>query len=129
MHPLKGQRKGVKYGRGVKYSVTPVSLQKSYSTDILHKRQTDLVKSKLAIMSKQCVYVKVENEEMSLHLKNFFVIFHSAFLKPSFFYWFQIGCCVAVLLKPLYLSHFRKHDQKIPMAPQKVLQAFEKPFS
>ena len=25
MHPLKDQREGVKYGRGVKYGVTPVS--------------------------------------------------------------------------------------------------------
>ena len=50
----------------------PVSLQKLYSTDILHQRQTDLVKSMSAIMSKQCVHVKVENAEMALHLTNSF---------------------------------------------------------
>ena len=36
MHPLKDQRKGVKYGRGVKYGITPENAEKNIALLIVH---------------------------------------------------------------------------------------------
>ena len=60
MHPLKDQRKGVKYGRGVKYGVTPVIMYVCIAELLVYCRRMGVRSdNELKVGIYKCVIIKL----------------------------------------------------------------------